>query len=164
MFSLFRKGQGSAPAAPAQATRAATPRSPENGMTNYNASLAKTHLQIQGGLQYSTKPIYFKQKGSTTTAKTSSSEKTYSCHNFYSGCTRYSSSCCKKSSEQKTKAQKQSWSMRIQPSAGFGFVPSTKSDLVTETSSGQPSYTYNAGNLKQALASSLQKINQGILL
>jgi hypothetical protein len=34
---------------------------PENGMTSYNAA-RKTQLQIQGGLQYSTKPIYFKQK------------------------------------------------------------------------------------------------------
>lgn len=125
---------------------------PENGMTAYNASLAKTQLQIQGGLQYSTKPLYFKQKGSTTSSTTTTSEKTSSCHSFYSSCTRYSSSCCKKSaSEQKTKAQKQSWSMRIQPSAGFGFVPSNKADLVTETSGGQPSYTYNAGNMKTAL-------------
>ena len=125
---------------------------PENGMTAYNASLAKTQLQIQGGVQYSTKPLYFKQKGSTTSSTTPTSEKTSSCHSFYSSCSRYSSSCCKKSgSEQKTKAQKQSWSVRIQPSAGFGFVPSSKSDLVTETSGGQPSYTYNAGNMKTAL-------------
>ena len=90
-------------------------------------------------------------KKSTTTTKATSSEKTSSCHSFYSGCTRYSSSCCKKSgSEQKTKTQKQSWAVRIQPSAGFGFVPSSKSDVVTATSSGQPSYTYNAGNLKTA--------------
>ena len=41
MFSLFRKGQGSAPAAPApaQATRAATPRSPENGMTKVSMTV-----------------------------------------------------------------------------------------------------------------------------
>ena len=124
---------------------------PENGMTAYNASLAKTQLQIQGGLKYSTKPIYFKQKGSTPTAKGTSSEKTSTCHSFYSSCTRYSSSCCKKSSaEQKAKAQKQSWSMRIQPSAGFGFVPSGRSDLVTEISNGQPSYTYNSGSMKTA--------------
>src|ERR1700681_2320960 len=41
MFSLFRKGQASAPAAPApaQATRAATPRSPENGMTKVSMTV-----------------------------------------------------------------------------------------------------------------------------
>jgi hypothetical protein len=125
---------------------------PDNGMTSYNASLAKTQLQIQGGLQYSTKPIYFKQKSSSTTTKATSSEKTYSCHNSYSSCTRNSSSCCNKGGgAQKTKSQKQSWSMRIQPSAGFGFVPSSKSGVTTETLSAQPSYTYNAGNLKTAL-------------
>jgi hypothetical protein len=125
---------------------------PENGMTSYNASMGKTKLQIQGGLQYSTKPILIRQKSATTTAKATSSEKTNSCHSFYSSCTRYSSSCCKKNaSEQKTKSQKQSWSMRIQPSAGFAYVPSSTSGVTAETTSGQPSYTYNAGNLKTAL-------------
>jgi len=124
---------------------------PDNGMTTYNASHAKTQLQIQGGLQYTTKPIIFKQKSSTTTAKTTTSEKTYSCHSLYSSCTHYSGCCKKSSSDQKAKAQKQSWSMRIQPSAGFGFVPSSKSGVTTETLGGQPTYTYNAGNLKTAL-------------
>jgi hypothetical protein len=125
---------------------------PDNGMTAYNASLGKTQLQIQGGLQYSSKPLYFKQKSSSTSSKTTTSEETYTCHSFYSSCSRYSSSCChKSSSEQKAKPQKQSWSMRIQPSAGFGYVPSSKSGVVTETSGGQPSYTYNAGNMKTAL-------------
>ena len=41
MFSLFRKGQGSTPAAPApaQATRAATPRSPESGKTKVSMTV-----------------------------------------------------------------------------------------------------------------------------
>jgi carbon-monoxide dehydrogenase small subunit len=41
MFSLFRKGQGSAPAAPAptQAARTATPRSPESGMTKVSMTV-----------------------------------------------------------------------------------------------------------------------------
>jgi len=125
---------------------------PDNGMTSFNASMGKTKLQMQGGLQYSTKPIFFRQKSAMTTAKASSSEKTSSCHSFYSSCTRYSSSCCKKNtSEQKTKSQKQSWAMRIQPSAGFAYVPSSKSGVTTETIGGQPSYTYEAGNLKTAL-------------
>ena len=41
MFSLFRKGQGSTPAAPApsQAARAAAPRSPESGMTKVSMTV-----------------------------------------------------------------------------------------------------------------------------
>jgi hypothetical protein len=125
---------------------------PDNGMTSYSASLGKTQLQLQGGLQYSTKPIFFKQRSSTPSAKSTGNEKMSSCHNFYSSCTRYSSGCCKKSaSEQKTKSQKQSWSMLIQPSAGIAYVPSSKSGVTTETLGGQPSYTYNAGNMKTAL-------------
>src|SRR5215471_6359185 len=53
---------------------------PDKGMTTYNASMGKTQVQIQGGLQYSTKPIYFKQKSSATAAEETSSEKTSSCH------------------------------------------------------------------------------------
>jgi len=41
MFSLFRKGQGSAPAAPApsQAARAPAPKSPESGMTKVSMTV-----------------------------------------------------------------------------------------------------------------------------
>jgi aerobic carbon-monoxide dehydrogenase small subunit len=41
MFSLFRKGQGATPAAPApsQAARAAAPRSPESGMTKVSMTV-----------------------------------------------------------------------------------------------------------------------------
>lgn len=123
---------------------------PENGMTAYDAAVAKTQLQLQGGIQYCTKPIYFKQKSSTTTSKTTTSETTGSCHNYYSSCSRYLSSCSRARSTEKSKSQKQSWSMRIQPSAGFGFIPSDKPELISEMVGGQSSYTYNAGNLKTA--------------
>ena len=124
---------------------------PENGMTTYDASLGKTQLQLQGGMQYSTRPIYFKQKGpgksSTTAAETSGS-----CHSYYSSCSRSSSNCCqKKSSDQKSKSQQESWSVRVQPTAGIGFVPSSRPDLESANVGGQPVYTYNAGSLKTAL-------------
>ena len=127
---------------------------PENGMTNYRASLGKTQLQLQAGLQYSTKPISLNRKNQESSSKTVSSEKTNSCYSHYSSsCSHYSSSCCEKKSSlaQRAKSQKQSWALRVQPSAGFGFVPSRRPDLVTKTSGAQTSYVYNAGNFRTAL-------------
>ena len=131
---------------------------PENGMTAYRASLGKTQLQLRAGLQYSTKPILFNRKSSERASKTSSSEKTSShystsCSHSSSSCSHYSSSCCQKKSSfaEKAKSQNQSWAVRVEPSAGFGFVPSNKPDLVTKTSAGQTSYVYNAGNFRTAL-------------
>ena len=37
--------------------------------------------------------------------------------------------------------------MRIQPSAGIGYVPSGKTDMATYFPSSAPGYTYNAGNI-----------------
>ncbi len=128
---------------------------PESGMTDYRAALGKTLLQLQAGLQYTTKPLIFNRRSSSNkSSKTSSSEKsTNSCSHYSSACSHYSSSCCsrKSSTEQKTKSQNQKWSLRMQPSAGFGFIPSSSPDLVTKSSLGYNDYTYNAGNYKTAL-------------
>lgn len=130
---------------------------PESGMTAYKASMGKMQLQLQGGLQYSTKAIFFNKPGSTTKSlKTESAKKsTNSCSHYSSSCSHYFSSCCTKrsSTAEKTKSQKQQWSVRIQPSTGIAFVPSDKPDLITKTSASQTTYTYNAGNIKTALLS-----------
>jgi hypothetical protein len=131
---------------------------PENGMTAYRAALGKMLLQLQAGLQYTTRPLVFNRKSSPKSSKTSSSEKTTSsCSHYSSGCSHYSSSCCtrKSNTEQKIKSQNQKWSLRMQPSAGFGFTPSSRPDLVTKSSLGYTDYTYNAGNNKTALLTGL---------
>jgi hypothetical protein len=127
---------------------------PENGMTTYRASLGKMQLQLQAGLQYTTKPIFLNRHSPTKSSKTISSEKTTSCYSHYlTSCSHYSSNCCQRKSgtEQKTKSAAQRWSVRIQPSAGFGFMPSDKPDLVTKISGSQTSYTYPAGNIRTAM-------------
>lgn len=130
---------------------------PENGMTNYRASLGKTQLQLRAGLQYSTKPLVLSQKSSAGSPIAGTSEKTSNCLSHYSSCSHYSASCCQRGSSlaQKAKSQSQSWTLRIQPSAGFGFVPSSKPDLVTKSSAGQTQYFYNAGNSKTAFITGL---------
>src|SRR4029077_14543036 len=40
------------------------------------------------------------------------------------------------------------WSLRLQPSAGIGFMTSTVEDLVINPAASQNNYTYNAGNDK----------------
>jgi hypothetical protein len=135
---------------------------PENGMTAYKASLGNTQLQLQGGLQYTTKPIYFKKQTSSSnkTSNTKPAEKSASNCSNYSSCGRYSSFCSRSSSSchskssitsQKTKSPNKGWSVSLQPSAGVGFIPSGTNDLVTNTSGSQTEYTYNAGNMKTAL-------------
>jgi hypothetical protein len=128
---------------------------PEKGMTEYNASMGKLQAQLQAGLQYTSKPIFFtKQTSTNNTSK--ATETTTSNHSYYSsGCNRYYSySGCgskKSSTAEKTKPQNKGWSLRLQPSAGVGFIPSGTEDLLINSAGSQSSYTYNAGNNKTAL-------------
>ncbi len=111
-------------------------------MTAYRAALGKSLLQLQAGLQYTTRPLIFNRKSSsnksskTNSSEKTTSEKTNSCSHYSSSRSHYSSSCCsrKSNTEQKTKSQNQRWLLRMQPS-----------------SLGYNDYTYNAGNYKTAL-------------
>ena len=122
---------------------------PETGMTAYRASLSKMQLQLQAGLQYNTKPFNLNKQ--TTSSKSSKTEGSKNASK--AGCNHFYPSCCQRkcNSEQRSKPQNEVWSVRIQPSAGFAFVPSGKPDITTKTSAGQTSYTYNAGDTKTAL-------------
>jgi hypothetical protein len=132
---------------------------PEKGMTEYNASMGNMQAQLQAGLQYTSKPIFFKKQ--TSASKTSKTvETTTSNHSSYSsGCTRnFSYSGCgtkKSTTPEKTKAQNTGWAFRLQPSAGIGFIPSNVEDLVTSPAGSQNNYTYNAGNNKATLLTSM---------
>jgi TPP-dependent trihydroxycyclohexane-1,2-dione (THcHDO) dehydratase len=44
--------------------------------------------------------------------------------------------------------QKDIWSLRLQPSAGIGYVPSGKQDVEIQSSGTASNYIYNAGNIK----------------
>ena len=122
---------------------------PEKGMTAYNASMDNMQLQLQGGLQYTSKPILLSKKSSTSKTTNKPSGKTSSTCYYRSTCGHY---CQKKTSAaQNEKKQNQGWSLRLQPSAGLGYIPSGKEDLVIDNSSSQTNYTYNAGNMKTSL-------------
>jgi hypothetical protein len=122
---------------------------PEKGMTAYNASMDNAQLQLQGGLQYTSKPILLSKKNSTSKTSNKSAEKTSSTCSYYrSTCGHY---CSKKTSASNEKNQNKGWSLRLQPSAGIGYIPSNKQDLVIDNSGSQTNYTYNAGNMKTSL-------------
>ena len=128
---------------------------PEKGMTEYNASMGKTLAQLQAGLQYTSKAIFFKKQTSANKAS-KPTQTTSSNHSYYSsGCSRaYSYSGCgskKSGAAEKTQPQNKGWSLRLQPSAGIGFMPTSTEDLVVNSAGGQNSYTYSAGNNKTAL-------------
>lgn len=49
-----------------------------------------------------------------------------------------------------SKSKKGSW-VRLQPSAGLGYIPSVKKDIIQKNQGGQTHYEYRAGNWNTAL-------------
>jgi len=117
---------------------------PKTGMTAYDATTGDLQVQLQAGLQYSTRPITLSKKTSAAKTKTENAPQAKSsCSHFYPGC------CHKKSSETQTsKQQTNTYTVRLQPLAGVGYVPSGKQDIETQNTGTSTSYTYNAGNIK----------------
>lgn len=124
---------------------------PETGMQEYVTDRGNTQVRFEGGYQVTSKPIYFKSKSSA-----SSSGSSYKSH-----CQRMKESygCGSKSSSSSAKKAKQSpkgtW-VRLQPSVGVAYIPSTPNDqIVTKADGNGTSYLYNAGNWRTALTGGL---------
>ncbi|MBO9681068.1 MAG: hypothetical protein J7502_00105 [Flavisolibacter sp.] len=109
---------------------------PKTGMSSYSAAAGDLQVQLQAGLQYTTKAIALNKKKAATTSPQKVSETKSSCCHSYGG-------CHKTAEAQASKQQGNSWTLRLQPSAGLGYIPSGKGDLETANSA---SYQYNAGN------------------
>jgi len=121
---------------------------PKSGMTSYHATTGDLQLQLQAGLQYSIKPFTLSKK--TVASKTNTEKVSEAKSNCYHSC---QSSCRKRSSEaQMPKQPANLWTLRLQPSAGIGYVPSGKEDIEMRNSA---SYLYNAGNIKTELITAL---------
>ena len=110
-------------------------------------------LQFEGGYQFNSKPISLNKSKpaaskNKTEAKTScgSSADKSSCHRSYS------SSCCSRNNNKSKQSSftRGSW-VRIQPSIGMGFIPVTRTDVVSKTSNSQTTYEYRAGNWQTGL-------------
>lgn len=121
---------------------------PENFKNNYQANKSSLQWRLEGGYQYSTKPIYFKKStANNTNSKTSSyspGEKR-SC-----GDKAYRSQCGDKIKSRVAK-QNSALNMRLQPSVGIAYRPGNDDDLNKNGNQ----YEYKAGNWNTALLSGL---------
>ena len=139
---------------------------PESGMKMFNATAGDMQLRLEGGYQFSSKPIYFgksaAKKSPAASPVKATQDKSYnkSYSNYYSGkaqCGRgYNKAREDKASagaaaNQGKKAREKGWYMAIQPMLGAAVIPSVNGDLQTKTAGASPTYIYNAGNWNTAL-------------
>ena len=118
---------------------------PQTARTTYKATEKGLQLHLEGGYQYSTKPIALGKTRSAnrTGHRCSGGEQAKSVSK--AGCGQYSSiSHCSKTFSNRTTANK-GWYMRIVPSAGLAIIPSGAEGIETETKGGQTTYEYKAG-------------------
>jgi len=129
---------------------------PETGMNDYKTNTGDMQLRLEAGYQFSSKPLFLKKqnKEANKPAENKIAQKK-NC-----GSNTYKSSCMKNKTEasrpantdqlKKTGINKGSW-VRFQPSAGMGFIPAVKTDVLTKTQNGLTTYEYRAGNWNTAL-------------
>ena len=104
-------------------------------------------LRLEGGYQYSSKPIRFgKNKSAAASARNESYTET-SIQKKSCGTTTYQSSCGIKKRITKTALVDNNLNMRIQPSVGLAYLPSAE-ESIKHTANG---FEYNATNWKTAI-------------
>ncbi|MDP4261018.1 MAG: hypothetical protein Q8941_00690 [Bacteroidota bacterium] len=116
---------------------------PETGMNNFTTTSGNMQVRLEGGYQFSSRPISLGNKKQTQ-AKNETTKHSASCSGWH---------CRRRNCSGNNKAQtsfSRKW-VRIQPSIGMGFIPGVKTDVVTKTQNGQTSYEYRAGNWNTAL-------------
>lgn len=127
---------------------------PEASLSNYFASRSSTRVRLEGGYQFNTKPVFFKNSNASK-KKTETKSGSRSESNMKQGCGSYSSrsSCCERLKAEKSKqlAKAKAMSVRFQPQIGMAYIPSPKNDFSEKIQGAQTTYTYNAGNWSTAL-------------
>ena len=121
---------------------------PETLKDNYQANRSSLQWRLEGGYQYSSKPIYFKKPIAKNTELKTNTEKTgirKSC-----GSNAYRSHCGEKNKPSLAKKDSR-LNMRLQPSLGIAYRPGEDDDVNKVGNE----YKYNAGNWNTALLSRL---------
>jgi hypothetical protein len=119
---------------------------PATGGQIYRATSADRLFRMEGGWQYSSKPITFKNRKAAVAAATRTRSTEQS--EVKSRCGSYTyKSHCGSSREKTVQARSRDWNLRLQPFAGAAYIPSVKEDLSVQNGS----YTYKAGNWNTAL-------------
>jgi hypothetical protein len=139
----------------------------ENGGNLFTATPGQVQFRFEGGYQFTTKAFSLgKSKQQTSPQKRPgrfSSMKRKNCggqSSYRSHCAdkseKYSSGRCQGKSEKMKQAMRKNnpW-IKLQPSAGIGFIPSVKPDVVSSVKGGQTNYEYRAGNWNTALMTGL---------
>jgi hypothetical protein len=141
---------------------------PETGYADYKTVTGNMQVRLEGGYQFSSKPFYFKKQSNAVT-KSPASTATLKATNTTTqkrscGTYSYKSSCLKNKSEAKRvpganeikqpTISKGSW-VKLQPSVGMGYIPFTKTDVITKMQNGQTTYEYRAGNWNTALVAGM---------
>jgi hypothetical protein len=124
---------------------------PEAAMNNYTASKGNTQFRMEGGYQFSTKPIYFKKSVSANKSSANHYKKNTSTKSCLYSMMR--SSCGSKANKTSAArpANNNTW-VRVQPSVGVAYIPFAPTSQIMSTSQGtQSGYKYNAGNWQTAL-------------
>jgi hypothetical protein len=116
---------------------------PENGMNSFTTTPGDMQVRLEGGYQFSTKPISL---GGSKQSSTTATEKRNCSHSCSHSCSRSSN----KEKPISSGAGKNSW-VRIQPSVGMAYIPFAENDIETNTEAGQTTYEYSAGNWKTAV-------------
>lgn len=131
----------------------------ETGMKTYQAATGNFKMNLQGGYQYSTKPMYFKKQAATTKSVKQVSEyrreysevKRSSCGGYRSHCSRSNNSTASQTSV--ASKEDKGWYMSVQPSIGAAFIPSVGESVSMKTAGSQPMYSYKAGNYNLGIVS-----------
>jgi hypothetical protein len=119
---------------------------PSNAATDFKAVQNSLQWKLEGGYQYTSKPVTLKKSNTKKVDAKTSSQNT----EVKRSCGSYSNNYRQKTSIATVK-QNKDLNLRLQPSVGIAYLPSVKDDLVTNGSG----YQYNAGNYKTAFTSGM---------
>src|SRR5215203_4443968 len=121
---------------------------PSNAANNFKTAAGSLQWRMEGGYQYSSKPIILKKNsGKQAAASTTQNVVTKkSCGSYY-----YYHRSTEKTAAKTTAKQNNNLTLRLQPSIGVAYLPSIDDDLVFNGSL----YQYNAGNYKTAMVSGM---------
>jgi hypothetical protein len=116
-------------------------KDPGSAATNFITASNALQLKLEGGYQFTSKPIRLKKTSSkpTTIQQTSLGKRCGSSYYYH-----------QKTTATKTKQDK-SLALRLQPSAGMAYFPSAGKNIIIN----ENGYQYNAGEYKSAVVSSL---------
>ena len=115
---------------------------PSNAVNDFIATAGKTQLKLEGGYQYSFKPIRLGTATKSAAKEVNKSEKSSShCSSSYYRC----------GTKAKAKPVSTPLTMRLQPSVGLAYNPVAEENITAEGNG----YQYKAGNWKTAVVSGM---------